>query len=154
MIFISHRGNLHGPNPARENSPDYIDEAIKAGFIVEIDLRTVGDTFFLGHDYPLHLIDKQWLADRSNDVLIHVKDAESLKRIDPNWHFFCHSNDPFTRTSWGNIWIHDLTIVPDSFCIVPLMTRNLLNAYAYKNMHAICSDYIVEQDGKYHGRTT
>ncbi len=37
--IISHRGNLDGPIPERENSPDYIDQAIKWGFVVEIDIR-------------------------------------------------------------------------------------------------------------------
>jgi hypothetical protein len=142
MIFISHRGNVNGPNQARENAPDYIDEAIKAGFIVEIDLRVVGESLFLGHDYPQYEVSRAWLSDRCNDLLIHVKDAEALKRISPNWHFFCHSSDPFTRTSWGHIWVHDLSIAPDKSCIVPLMTMNLLAAYPHKqNVHAICSDY-------------
>ena len=37
MIFISHRGNLSGPNPKLENSINYINEALKK-FDVEIDL--------------------------------------------------------------------------------------------------------------------
>ena len=36
--LYSHRGNLFGPIPERENKPDYIDEAISAGFNVEIDI--------------------------------------------------------------------------------------------------------------------
>ena len=34
MIFISHRGNLNGPEPLRENCPSYIDEALRAGYDV------------------------------------------------------------------------------------------------------------------------
>ena len=52
MIFISHRGNLDGLNPDRENSPDYIDEAIKLGFDVEVDVRTKDGQLWLGHDEP------------------------------------------------------------------------------------------------------
>ena len=29
MFFISHRGNLYGPNNKEENKIDYINEAIK-----------------------------------------------------------------------------------------------------------------------------
>ena len=39
MILISHRGNLDGVNPDRENSPTYIKEAISSGFDVEIDVH-------------------------------------------------------------------------------------------------------------------
>ena len=38
MKLISHRGNLNGRIPERENHPDYIDEAIEAGYDVEIDI--------------------------------------------------------------------------------------------------------------------
>ena len=38
MIYISHRGNTNGKNPARENTKSYIDEAIAKGFDVEIDI--------------------------------------------------------------------------------------------------------------------
>ena len=34
MILISHRGNLTGKNPERENHPDYIKEALDLGFDV------------------------------------------------------------------------------------------------------------------------
>ena len=39
MILIAHRGNTIGPNIEKENHPDYIDEAIKKGFDVEVDIR-------------------------------------------------------------------------------------------------------------------
>jgi hypothetical protein len=52
MILISHRGNLNGPNPERENHPDYIWEALRAGFEVEIDVWWVEGKFKLGHDEP------------------------------------------------------------------------------------------------------
>ena len=37
MIRIAHRGNFAGINRDRENSPDYIEEAIAAGYNVEVD---------------------------------------------------------------------------------------------------------------------
>ena len=36
--YIAHRGNVNGKNESRENSPDYIMEAISLGFYVEIDV--------------------------------------------------------------------------------------------------------------------
>ena len=61
MIFISHRGNLDGLNPDRENSPEYIDEAIKLGFDVEIDVRTKDGELWLGHDEPQYKVSEMWL---------------------------------------------------------------------------------------------
>ena len=38
MILIAHRGNTNGKLPDRENTNDYIKEAISKGFDVEIDI--------------------------------------------------------------------------------------------------------------------
>jgi hypothetical protein len=146
--FISHRGNMRGPNPARENAPDYIDEAIVAGFQVEVDLRRIGSDWFLGHDFPQYQVDKKWLDERKGDLLLHLKDFNSLKYKDKSWHFFCHSNDPFTFTSQGYRWLHDLSLTPDEFTIVPLMTLELIAAFEQRRIHAICSDFRVSEDGR------
>lgn len=47
-IFIAHRGNTTGPDPKRENSPDYILEALGEGYDVEIDLRVYNGECWLG----------------------------------------------------------------------------------------------------------
>ena len=38
MLFISHRGNLSGPQPENENKVSYIQAAIDKGFSVEVDV--------------------------------------------------------------------------------------------------------------------
>ena len=38
MIHISHRGNINGKIIERENSPDYIEEAVTAGYFCEVDV--------------------------------------------------------------------------------------------------------------------
>ena len=58
MKLIAHRGNVTGPNPLRENSLEYIDDAIKLGYDVEIDVRHIEweQQLYLGHDecqYPV-----------------------------------------------------------------------------------------------------
>jgi hypothetical protein len=50
MILISHRGNINGKQPDKENHPLYIFEAIKQGFQVEIDVWFIDGKFKLGHD--------------------------------------------------------------------------------------------------------
>jgi hypothetical protein len=145
--FISHRGNLNGPNPAMENHPSYIDEAIKAGFVVEVDLRLVGKEHFFGHDYPQYAVTEDWIYEREDSLLLHCKDFPALKAARPSWHVFCHTNDPFTVTSRGFIWLHDLSLTPDSNTIVPLMTTLHIAAYPKYPIYAICSDHRVDGEG-------
>ena len=52
MIFISHRGNLTGKNPEKENKPSYISEALNQGYNCEVDVWFVDNKFMLGHDEP------------------------------------------------------------------------------------------------------
>lgn len=147
MKFISHRGNLNGPNPARENAPDYIDEAIKAGVKVEADLRRIGSDLYLGHDYPQYQVNFHWINDRKDSLLLHLKDLKSAQAVQNFWHVFCHVGDPFTLTSEGKIWLHDLSMRPDENTIVPLITTDLVKSYGYRNVYAICSDYRVNENG-------
>ena len=46
MIYISHRGNIDGPDTGKENSPDYIIKALSLGFDVEIDVWFKDDKFY------------------------------------------------------------------------------------------------------------
>ncbi len=142
MNYISHRGNLDGRIPERENSPDYIDKAIAEGFQVEVDLHQIGYDLFLGHDFPQYLIDWEWLCNRSISLLIHAKNfaaAQWLSRTE--LHFFCHTSDPYTITSQGFMWLHNLSSNVKPNCIVPLITSELLDAYTGEEMAAICTDF-------------
>jgi len=38
MILISHRGNINGQNLEKENSPDYVLEALSKNYDVEVDV--------------------------------------------------------------------------------------------------------------------
>ena len=52
MILIAHKGNIFGPQLECENKPRYIENAIKLGYDVEIDVWSDGVQFRLGHDQP------------------------------------------------------------------------------------------------------
>lgn len=58
--IIAHRGNVKGANPSRENSPDYIGEALNSGYGVEIDAWFVNGQWGLGHDEPKYAIDPEY----------------------------------------------------------------------------------------------
>jgi len=150
MIFISHRGNIEGIVSERENSPDYIDEAIKAGYEVEIDVRCKEGSLFLGHDYAQHPITLSWLLYRKNDLWLHIKDYESLFIIDGHdLRYFWHQQDDFTLTSDGYIWSHDFKNKMTHRCIVPLLSLSEVKEYSQTDFYAVCSDYVESCVRKY-----
>ena len=79
MFFISHRGNLKGPNKTQENKIEYIDEALKKNFDVEIDLWFVKKNFFLGHDEPLYKVDRKYLKNKK--FWIHAKNLDCFYEL-------------------------------------------------------------------------
>lgn len=125
MKIISHRGNLTGPNPLRENSIDYIEEAINEGFDVEVDLRHQDNHFYLGHDDPQYYVPMSWLVKWKDKLWIHCKDLESLDKISSSeidFHYFWHENDRYTLTSKGIGWVlvgqfpfkNSIVVLPES----------------------------------------
>ena len=60
MIYISHRGNLDGKSEKDENNPEYVMNAVKKGFDVEIDVWFKEGNFFLGHDDPKFKIERNF----------------------------------------------------------------------------------------------
>lgn len=108
MKIIAHRGNLNGPNPLRENSADYIEEAISEGFDVEIDLRVVDDECYLGHDDPQYYVTMGWLRKYKDDLWIHCKNREALQKMSSSsikFNYFYHETDHYTLTSKGIGWV-------------------------------------------------
>jgi len=143
MIFISHRGNIEGLTPNRENSPEYIDEAINAGYEVEVDIRCKDGDLFLGHDKPQYPTSLGWLLLRKKHLWLHIKDYESLAIIEGcDLRYFWHEKDAFTLTSNGYIWPHDFKNEMTSNCIVPLLSLAEVKEYTQKHFYAVCSDYV------------
>lgn len=139
MILISHRGNLEGPNPARENTAKYIDEAIDAGFDVEIDIWEIDGKFFLGHDEPLSEIRMDWLLKRKSKLWVHCKNKPAVaKLINTGLHIFWHEQDKLTLTSKNFIWVYPgHQPVENSIAVMPEINDDELETVA-----GICSDYI------------
>ena len=61
MILISHRGNINGPRKELENKPQYIENALKLGYDVEIDVWSIDRVFYLGHDKPQYEVSRWFL---------------------------------------------------------------------------------------------
>jgi hypothetical protein len=142
MILISHRGNISGPNPKKENHPEYILTALQAGYDVEIDVWFENGKFMLGHDepqyeFPFELLDKNY-----SRLWIHCKNMDALSvlnNLDSSGNkvnYFMHESDLGVLTSKGYIWSTNLfnrgiLVMPEAFNREPIETTL-----------GVCSDYI------------
>ena len=139
MKIISHRGNVRGPIPDRENRPSYIDCAIGNGYDVEIDVRLIAGQLWLGHDELQYKVEHSWLQPRKEYLWIHCKDLAAAKEC---WEYqsFCHTSDPYTYTSTGKIWLHDISMKIDNNVIIP-MIDDIDYAPMKGKPYAICTDH-------------
>jgi len=150
--LISHRGNISGKSKY-ENDPSYINDALYAGFDVEVDVNFKDNEFWLGHDKPLYKIEIDFLVNKN--LWCHLKDKESLKHIvnivKKDIHYFWHTHEDLVITSLGYIWHHSksqntdftsksIVVLPE---IKPPLYKNINNCYG------ICSDYIKLYDNIY-----
>jgi len=145
MKIISHRGNIDGPIPNKENLPSYIDSAIDMGYDVEIDVRSINGELWLGHDEPQYQVTHRWLRDRRKYLWVHCKDIEVAKVC---WVYqaFCHSEDPFVYTSVGKIWLHGNVSFFHKSCkniILPLIDEKSCRSFSLIEgvPYGICTDY-------------
>lgn len=146
MKTISHRGNLKGVAPNKENRPSYIDCAIQLGYDVEVDVRYINNQFWLGHDTPDYKVSVEWLNKRKDKLWLHCKDIESsqkLRSLPTQYQYFCHNDDPYILTSTGHLWVHDLTLNLDYQCIIPLLNENEMKSNKINHIYAICTDYVL-----------
>jgi len=153
MILISHRGNLSGPDPTKENSPSYILAAIAANYDVEIDLRMLDGKLYLGHDRADYQVVFDWLLSLRDKLWIHCKNYEAIKFMSECqiFRWFCHQNDMagivMDGYFSGYLWYSDLSSLPHPKCIIPLLSREQVDAYPKEFLAAcggVCSDYIEE----------
>jgi hypothetical protein len=120
MHLISHRGNLIGPNPETENTPDSIRKAIDLGFEVEVDVWLSDGKFYLGHDAPQHKTTFDFLSAWSDRLWIHCKNKEALVEL-LDFNVFWHDTDKYVLTKNGAIWCH---------ANHPICSRRAINHYS------------------------
>ncbi len=153
MIYIAHRGNIRGPNPKRENSPDYIDEAIQSGYYAEVDVRmdAIPGRFAMGHDYGTHILTHQWFEERRGHLFIHAKDLATYAYFiydTLKWNVFWHQRDAYTLTSGGQIWAYPGSVLNEKcICVMPesvSYSREQLSQCA-----GICSDIVESYQREY-----
>jgi hypothetical protein len=140
MKLISHRGNLNGKMPQNENHPEYIDEAIHAGYDVEIDVWMIEGVLLLGHDTPQYGVSQLWLNQRYGKLWIHCKNMEAMEWFNGvgGFNYFWHETDAVTLTSKNFIWAFPgKQPIQRSIAVLPEIYNDNLDSCI-----GICSDYI------------
>ena len=139
MILIAHRGNVNGKNPERENTIEYIEEAIKKGYHCEIDIcKFDGEKFYLGHDTPGEAVSVQWLG--SNPLWGHAKSFNALEALTTlGIHCFYHQNDDYVLTNQGWIWAYPGQ--PGGRYTIAVHPEKL-HPGDIKKFAGVCSDYV------------
>ena len=144
MILISHRGNIDGKNPQYENGQRYCEEAINAGYNVEIDVWFT-DTWCTGHDRPQYRVDPDFFL--KEEVWCHAKNIEALKKLlEIGAHCFFHQNDPVTLTSKQYIWTYPTQqLTEKSICVLPELQA--VEVSGFLPSAGVCSDFIKRYEG-------
>lgn len=131
--IISHRGNLNGIDKQLENKPEQIIKALTL-FDIEIDLWSINNELFLGHDNPEHKINIDFLNDK---MWIHCKNLEAIQTMSKtNLNWFWHENDKMTQTSKGYVWCYPGVYLENAITVEFNYNPNLP-----KNIYGICTDY-------------
>jgi hypothetical protein len=141
MILISHRGNIDGPDPSMENSPDYIQKALDKGYDVEVDVWfDKVNRLMLGHDKPQYPINVNFLMNCR--LWCHAKNLEAINYLScfDTIHYFWHENDRYTITSRGYIW--SFPRVLDVLNCVIVYPELYPDDFDFSMGVGICSDHI------------
>ena len=143
--LIAHRGNVYGKIESRENSPDYIMEALNLGFDVEIDVWVIDNRIYLGHDAPHYEIEKEFLF--NDRFWCHAKNHAALTMMIMEKdliHCFSHNSDVYILTSRGIIWAYTgKPVNEETICVMPENCNNYSND-DLKNCLGICSDLVAK----------
>jgi hypothetical protein len=140
MKLIAHRGNTNGRNKELENSPKYVEKAIKEGFDVEVDVWLM-DGVYLGHDNPEYETDIDFLLRHHRKLWIHCKNVAALSSLSAiqNLNVFWHESDAYTLTSQGFIWTYPHQKICEKSVIVARDAKYL----KFQQCYGVCSDRLL-----------
>lgn len=147
QILIAHRGNTNGPNPDKENRPEYILEALSKKYNVEVDVWYWNDEWWLGHDKPQYPVEAKfvmltpylWVHCKNADAMDVLCASKALDLVIPA--FFWHETDTYTLVSNGTIWTYPGKPLTNlSICVKPESAT--YTDEELRSCFGICSDYI------------
>jgi hypothetical protein len=143
MKLICHRGNIDKKIVEEENKPEKILFCISQGYDVEIDVWSIENKYFLGHDKPDYEINNSFLLENKNNLWCHAKNLNALYDMLKlnQLNCFWHQNDDYTLTSKGFIWTYPAKkLIQGSICVMPECFNYSFEEI--KNCYGICSDNI------------
>ena len=137
--IISHRGNITGPCEELENKPEYILNALKKGFDVEVDVWLINNVLFLGHDKPQYKIELNFITKKG--LWCHAKNLEAFQyMLKNNVHCFWHENEKCVLTSKNFIWCFPGIFLEGGITVILGKT----NIIKQENILGICTDYPID----------
>jgi glycerophosphoryl diester phosphodiesterase len=144
MRLIAHRGNLNGSNKYEENTPDYIDKALRVGVDVEVDVWVIDNNILLGHDQGNIPITLDFLQERRDRLWCHAKNHEALVFLLKNdFHCFTHDIDDYTLTSKNVIWAYPgKRIDRNTVCVMPEKAPIKYTDEDLHSCYGICTDFV------------
>jgi len=139
MKLISHRGNINGPDPSRENTIEYVEAAISTGVDVEIDIWYTYGAFSLGHDYPASNVELEWIMEHASSLWLHCKNIPAFEILLSHCSLNCfmHDKDIATLTSNKTIWS---TYPSNGIIVIPESTGMKVT----DTQLGVCTDYILK----------
>lgn len=145
MLYIAHRGCINGPNPDRENHPDFLLEAVNSGFQVEVDVWYLDNKFYLGHDEPQYETNLEFI--NNLNFWCHAKNIEALSQLmETNIQCFFHDSDECTLTSHNWIWTYPGKTIVSKRAIAVMPER--IPDWDFSQAGGICSDFVLNYRNK------
>ena len=141
MILIAHRGLFEGPNKDKENHPDQIDRALKAGYQAELDLWLVYNHLYLGHDEPQYKVEREFFE--KEGLWIHAKNLDALLWLTTtDYNYFWHQDDDYVITSHHYIWTYPgKQLTGRSICVLPENIDSDVRLVKHKVCAGVCSKF-------------
>lgn len=139
MILISHRGNINGRIESHENKPDYVEDTLRLGFNVEIDVWFKDGEFYLGHDEPQYEVDYKFLLNEK--LWCHAKNVDAILEMKKyTIHYFWHEQDTLTLTSKNYMWAYPgKQPIKRSIAVMPELFNEDISQCI-----GVCSDYVLK----------
>lgn len=145
ITIIAHRGNISGPKQKFENNPEYIMEAVKNGFDVEIDVWYKNKNYYLGHDEPQYHVTKKFLL--SLPAWCHAKNIDAMEQLkEDGLHYFWHQMDQYTLTSKGIPWCYPNNY--NKYGVTVALGKDDININEFRGI-GLCTDYCLIYKNKY-----
>lgn len=140
-LLISNRGNLNGINNQRENSPDYVKEALDKGYYVVVDVWAIGKHLAIGTHYAQHVVSIDFL--QNPRIFARTNNVSTLTSLlESKVHCFLNIQD--SLTNGGLLWrgYPTLEVTPRCIVYMPEWMLGDINKVHDVICTGICSNFI------------